>query len=211
MCTELLMNEFFDVKPETGYTIGVFGASKRGKSTVLAWLRDALFPDAITILVTPNYQSPVYSAFYGNSIITPNFSTFAAIIPIVQKIQRETKNKNKFLFIIDDVITGKNNRTLHETILTLRNSNISTIISIQGRTLLDPNCRASINAVLVFGTNNGEQVHNLTQAFLIDNVPRGAAGDTEFIKNTAGHAFYMKNMLTGDCVLTECPAAYWKK
>lgn len=196
------------VTNDTGYTIGVFGASKQGKSNAIVWLWKKYFHKHITILCSPNFQQEVYDPFRKKAIITPYFDTAAEIIKLALEIQQGTKNKYRFLFILDDVITAKNNKVLSDMVLTLRNSNISSIISLQGGTLMNIHLRNSINAVLCFRFNGNEGAKGIVERYLMDALQKPSLGYKvfEYQKMTEGHHFIIGNLLEHKFALTKLPS-----
>jgi len=195
------------VKPNTGYTIGLFGASKQGKSNAIIWLWKKYFNNYITILCSPNYQQSVYKPFKSKAIITPNYNTAEQLIMLALEIQQNTLNNYKFLFILDDVITAKNNKTLSAMILTLRNSNISSIISLQGVTLMNTHIRASINCVLCFRFNNAEESSAVVERYLLGAIEGKTKHDraVKYMKETEKHHFIIGDMINNIFVVTKLP------
>ena len=69
--------------------------------------------------------------------------------------------------IFDDVISVRNNVLLENLILTYRNSNMSSIISLQYSNLLSKCSRANCNNVLAFGFNTDESIEVVIKTFLL--------------------------------------------
>lgn len=199
-----------ELPKNTGSTFGLFGASKRGKSTALVWLWKRYFEKThITILCSINYQQTVYDPFRNKCIITPNIETCEQMIKIAWAIQRATGNKYKFLIILDDIVVHKDSGILRQLILTLRNSNISTIVSLQGLTLVNKNNRASVNYCLMFGFNSIEGCLPIVKSLIperytnyYNDVSKGLA----YYNDTDHYQFIIKNMLNGEYVVTKLPS-----
>lgn len=198
-----------ELSQKTGSTFALIGASKRGKSTALVWLWKRYFAKTrITILCSPNYQQPVYKPFYNKCIVTPNIETCENIIRLMARIQQLTGNKYRFLVILDDVVIHKGSPVLRALILTLRNSNISTILSLQGMTLIDKNNRTSVNYCLMFGFNSLEGCLPLIHMMIPERYEAYKSGISKglaYNEDTSNYSFIMKDMINGNHVVTRLP------
>jgi hypothetical protein len=185
------------ITKKTGTTIALYGASKQGKSNVLVWLWKKYFGDAITVLCTPNSQQPVYHPFINKAIITPNFETFEELVKIAYEIQLGTDNHYRWVFIMDDVVDHKNSKTLKKLILTLRNSNMSTIISVQGDTIVERNERSSINIGIFFRFNNFEGARGVVEKYLMGyyNTPSILGATRQYQKELDKHEYIIGNLI----------------
>ena len=83
-----------------------------------------------------------------------------------QKINKENNNDFNFLFILDDIIKINKSQIVSNLILTLRNSNISSIISLQYPKLFSPGCRGNVNNILFFSFNYYEIIETVIKLFL---------------------------------------------
>lgn len=154
--------------PYTGNTTFILGSSKMGKSTGLMKLYDQYYADNnfVSILWTANPQIKIYK--HHKKLLKAGYwnSDSEEIIKEQKKIQTKTKNKYKFLNIFDDVISVKNNVLLDNLILTYRNSNMSSIISLQYSNLMSKCSRANCNNILAFGFNTDESIEVVIKTFL---------------------------------------------
>ena len=75
----------------------------------------------------------------------------------------KTNNAYEFLIMIDDCINLRFNSILNNLVLVLRNSNFSSIISIQYDKILSKQARSSVNNVICGGLNTDESI----ESFLI--------------------------------------------
>lgn len=90
------------------------------------------------------------------------------ILYAIKKINNDTNNLFKFLIIFDDILDLRG-KLLTKTILTLRNSNISTIISIQYEKLVSPAQRLSFHNIILFNLRS-EQWEYMLKGFILGNI-----------------------------------------
>ena len=115
-------------------------------------------------------------------------------------LQIQTNNKYKFLNLFDDIIDQKHSAMFNEMILTLRNSNISSIISLQYVRLLSKQNRANVNHTFVFGNNQAEDaemtVTTLLRPYFIAMGLRGRDEQIKYFNEvTSDHGFFYINCL----------------
>lgn len=159
---ELVLNK------NTGNTIFLLGSSQRGKTTAMMELFKKYYSgnDFITILYAINYQIKHY-AKQKNLIICKTFNKQAEKLIKMQKyINSNCNNKYMFCDMFDDIVDQKFNKLLNSLILTYRNSNISSLISLQYPKLLNRSQRANIHNVLLFGFNNDEAIVDVIKYWL---------------------------------------------
>lgn len=153
---------------DSGNTIFLLGASQRGKSTVLMYLYDKYFSgnDFVTLLFAINYQIKAYKN-HKNLIICKTFNKQSEkLIKLEKYINSNCDNKYKFCNMFDDIIGQKYNTLLNDLIMTYRNSNISSLISLQYPKLLNRTQRTNIHNVLLFGFNNDEAIIDVVKFWL---------------------------------------------
>lgn len=156
----------------SGSTFVLIGSSKSGKSTLMVkmgimWKK--LYPSTIVILIsyTYNNDSPLYSSLKevcGEEIVVTD--KINESIALAQKIQQQTGGAQPILFLIDDVVTEKNNKRIMELFLTLRNNNISTIMAMQTCKLFNKNNRGNVNYIIAGRLANNEIIEDCFKTFL---------------------------------------------
>lgn len=159
------INIFKDGMPTT---MGIFGASKAGKSTLMMQIYKQNYNKAkyISILYSANPHISVYKGM-KNLIIYDKFNSKAEdIIKMQHFINQNTGNRYSFLNMFDDIIDAKYKGILAELIMTYRNAGISSIISLQYMKLLSPQNRANINSMALFRFNEVGVVKALIDSFL---------------------------------------------
>lgn len=168
--SDIFQDQIIDINNETGQTIFLFGSSKSGKTELLkklAYVFSFSDPEYATIFYTPNAHAKTYNELQDYKKHMAIASHWIPELVLQQyKINRETKNRYKFLNILDDCVDNKNDEVLKEMILTLRNSDISTILSIQDPVLVERMGRSSINYVFLMKFNNDEAIEKIIEKFL---------------------------------------------
>lgn len=160
---------------DTGATYAMIGKSKSGKTTFLVHNLNLLKEDELN-----QYNAIVYFTK------SPNANPLADLDPRIRKrfimvgrfcpkvlmamkrINDETDLMFKFLVIFDDILQLRG-QLLTECILTLRNSNISTALSIQYEKLMTPAQRASVHNVYIFNLRT-EQWEFFLKGFIVGNI-----------------------------------------
>ncbi len=152
----------------TGNTTFLLGSSKMGKSTALMKIFDEYYggKEFISILWTANPHIKLYKK-HKNLLISGVWNKQSEeIIEAQKKIQTKTRNHYNFCNMFDDVINVKNNSLLDNLLLTYRNSNMSSLISLQYSNLMSKCGRANCNNILCFGFNTDESIEVVIKTFL---------------------------------------------
>ena len=157
-----------DVTPlKTGSTLVIFGASKSYKTTQLKQILNKYYNDEkniMKILMAENIHAEIYDDLLKDVIRIDGWRS--KLIKIVHRINKKTANKYPTLFILDDIITEKNDKNILKMFLTLRNAKISTIMLLQSTTLLHPNSRFNSNFFIFKRWNNQQAIKKVLENFL---------------------------------------------
>lgn len=203
-----------ELDKDTGNTIGFIGSSKSGKSTMMIRIVKKYFPnkDFITVFHLGNPQADVYKersttvrrgVENGNTmrgvIIADSFKE--EVLEKEKEINKKTENHYRFLNVLDDVLHEKNSRAIQNCILTLRNSNMSTILVTQYAYLISKSNRNNINVVFLFNLNTNEAKEDCIDIFCRSYF-RALGIDKEdyvsyYAKMTKDHNYFLINMMTG--------------
>lgn len=143
----------------TGNTTCILGSSKKGKTTLLMKLYDKYYKKDITTLFSVNTQ-----IYKKKGLIIKEPDSIKEVIDAQLDIQKGTDNHYKFCDMFDDVINLKKD-IVNNLILTYRNSNISSIISLQYGFLLSKMIRANANNFIFFGFNSDEAIEDIIKLF----------------------------------------------
>jgi hypothetical protein len=183
-----LNNTFLTNKNSQGSSLVLIGSSKSGKTTFLYNLIKSIKKQ---IKEDKDINKCYYINFFSFNASTESYDKFHKIknlkdkfyiniynsviklneIIDIEKASYDDFKKEKleipyFINIFDDVVSEKNNKLLLESITTLRNINISTILSLQDPILLSKTNRGNINHTLFFKLNNSELIENAFKTFL---------------------------------------------
>ena len=144
------------VPEPTGVTYACIGKSFSGKTTFIVNELNKLTMSeleaytAIFFFTTSPHANPLANLarhVKSKFILVPRFCK--KILHALKKINDETNLAFKFLVIFDDILTLRG-PLLDSCILTLRNCNISTMISIQYQKLMTPAQRSSVHKMYIF-------------------------------------------------------------
>jgi hypothetical protein len=155
--------------PGTGNSTVLLGSSKAGKSSTMMYLYRKHYGGAnqISILFASNPQIPLYAP---KDRQTKRLITVTGydprLIRLARAINRGAGNKYEFMFMLDDIIDQRQDKTLAELILTLRNSNISSMVCLQYGNLLAKMSRSNVNNILLFRFNNDEAIEVVIAQYL---------------------------------------------
>lgn len=157
-----------DIERPGGQTLALFGASYSGKTTLLVYflnnLARAKVFDVIIVMTQSVNAGPLAKL---NETIIKCLGYHADIVKLMYQINFKTKNRYKFLIVLDDCVGLRNNKTLENQILVYRNSNISTILSTQYiKTLTPPGTRGSLHTILITGGKTPETREQTYRTFL---------------------------------------------
>jgi len=152
---------------ETGSTFLLLGATKSGKTTFLVNELNKLDPGAydLIILFTNSPHATPLSRLRPdlNTIVVESFRP--EIVTALRGKNVATKNRFRFLTILDDVIDAKHNSTLNAQLLFFRNSNISTAFLVQDVKMISRQARGQINHVVLFGWPTPDPIRHVNMTF----------------------------------------------
>ena len=168
-------NDSIFVPEETGVTYAMIGKSFSGKTTFIVNELNKLTEDqlrkynAIIFFTESSHAQPLKNLAPHVKTKTILIDRFCPkVLQALKRINDETKLLFKFLVIFDDIISLRGN-LITKCILTLRNSNISTVISIQYEKLLNPAQRSSVHNMFLFNLRS-ESWEFLLKGYLLGSV-----------------------------------------
>lgn len=163
-------NELF--KKNEGYTVGVFGSSRSGKTTFLKWLyENFLYKNYdVKIMFSSNSHKKDYEVFTKNKgLLYDKFNNELCLM--LHAIQKKTKNYYDMLIMLDDEINQKHSNVLQNAIITWRNANISTVVSLQATTLMNKNSRNNLHRLFLLKLNSNEEIISICEKLLMGIIP----------------------------------------
>lgn len=162
-------------QPEpTGITYAIIGKSFSGKTHFIVQELNKLSPselkeyNAIFFFTESTSADPLKALrpdVKRKMIVMDRFCP--TVLRAIKRLNDGTHNQFKFMCIFDDIIELRGN-LLTKSILTLRNSNISTIISIQYEKLLSPAQRSSVHNMYLFNLRS-ESWEYMLKGYLLGN------------------------------------------
>ena len=157
---------------EAGFSTVLFGSSKSGKTTLMKKILkipELADPDVIKFLISPSMHAKIYKDLDKKIIKLSAWDD--RLVKGIQKVQKKTKNRYKYLLIIDDCILDKNSGKIMELFCTLRNIKISTLMLLQSTTLLNRNSRFNANNIIFKKMNVDDATEQNMQWFLGSYAP----------------------------------------
>jgi len=108
------------INMKTGFTTAIIGASKSGKTTLLAHIYDKYYgtaqPNLVTTLFTPNFHASAYAdlrrqfkAAKSNLVVSAQYQP--EVVSRAYQIQKGTANHYDFCFMFDDMVDIKEAHT----------------------------------------------------------------------------------------------------
>jgi hypothetical protein len=161
--------------PHTGNSLLLLGSSRSGKTYMLMKLYDRYFNNKkfISTLFAANPQIDAYKGYEKYLLTATGFeANHEAYIRSQQYVNKNTENKYDFLCCFDDQVDIRHSRLLKNLLLSYRNSNISSMICLQGVKLLTPDCRGNVHNVVFHRFNNEESIDQVVNIFLKDYFQR---------------------------------------
>lgn len=162
-------------QPEvTGVTYGLIGKSFSGKTHFIVNQLNLLTEEELGMYTAIIFFTESTSAeplkkltkeIKSKMIVMDRFCP--AVLLAIKKINNDSANMFKFLVIFDDILRLRG-PMLTKSILTLRNANISTIISIQYEKLMNPAQRSSLHNMYIFNLRS-ESWEYMLKGFLFGN------------------------------------------
>jgi hypothetical protein len=165
-------------------TMAIIGSSKTGKSTLFRYIFIKYYEPMIKLmsfLYTGSKQIDIYKRLKRLDIIPFFNSECEDLIGVQRYINQETNNHYNFLNIFDDILNLRYKKLIEELVCKDRNSNISSIISIQDFTMIPPSIRNNVNSFALFKPNTEERnakfIINLLKPYFLKILGKDASLD----------------------------------
>lgn len=182
-------------------SFGLVGSTRSGKSCAMLWIWEHYFKNHITIMTTGSSQAEIYGPLRKTCAISPSY--YGELIKESLLLNQKTKNKYEFLHILDDMLDGKNSKSLSKLLTIGRNNGMSTIICGQDLTILNAIGRTNLNYVCLFRLNSMLSVEKVVRNYLRHILP--GANITEQCKYyndlTQDHNFFVVDFLANETFL----------
>ena len=157
-----------DPTVEGGTTALLLGGSMTAKSSLIVRSIKNLirmFPDRFDsiVVMTGSVNAEPLKGLPEEVILLPVY--VPEMFNILKRINQATNNRYGFLVILDDCLSTRG-RQATEAINILRNSGISTVISVQSPTFINPSMRTSFHNVYITGSRTSEARKKMGEMFL---------------------------------------------
>jgi hypothetical protein len=187
-----------DTSVQTGQTALILASSYRGKTTLLVkGLENILKEESYDIIVifTESINSvPLEKISSDPRVIILN-GYFPGLVRLAYRINRAVDNRYRFLFVLDDVVTMRSSAVFQKQILTMRNSNISTIALIQYAKLISPAQRGSFHNIYFLGNGGDFEMSE----YIVKNWLLGHIKSRGITKKDAIFQWYLDKTTMKDC------------
>ena len=213
---------------KNGVTFAMMGSSGCGKSTVIKEVFiDKVFGKEATkargerqFIIQIMTQSAKSDAFkkLKKDVLVDSKGLDQDNINFCYHMNENYEKKYNFMFILDDVLDIRHKDLLQRMFLTMRNTNISSMVSLQYPKLIPPSIRTSVYFALFFMFNNDEAIEIAVRGWLARYFPgktikekigyyhewvSGSDGHNFFLVDNLGHKAYRVDATTPDYISYE--------
>jgi len=192
----------FELPENGGVSVAFVGSTRSGKTTFLKHMIDKYFAKHLKVLMSNSIHAPIYKEM-KDIVKSPLY--IPKLVKEGYMINKDTKNHYDFLYILDDIVTGKFDKELLKLLAIYRNSNLSAIVSIQSPILLNSATRGNLHYVLLGRMNSEEQIEKTIKMYLTSYLD--GRNMTEKIKAykaaTEDHHWIVINNLDGSVYRTK--------
>ena len=151
------------LEEDSGITIGCFGASKSGKSTLITKILNEVFNKDYASPEPKPHKKPIVIVFTNSKTAKPLRALKKSVVRFNEgshnpmraaciRHQKTWDNHNAFTIVYDDVLDIHDDKGVNALILTDRNFGISSIVSSQYHKMVHPKLRTSVNFLLLLRT-----------------------------------------------------------
>ncbi len=183
----------------TGNTLLLVASSKAGKTTMMMEIYRKYYEDSLSIMFAHNSQLGNYKE--KNLVVADEY--LPRLVDVMRRVAKINKNKFDFLCMFDDMLKVKDDSNVTDLFLSLRNSNISSIISLQYINLMSKACRGNVNNILAGAHNSDENILVLIKCYLMSWMKKmGVTGEADMVlfyrRLTMNHGFILIHPSSGD-------------
>lgn len=161
----------FDVKSyfakDVSFTGMLCGSTKSGKTTLLIKIYEEIKNRFdMMIIFSVSSHKEIYDSF-KKCILIPKFDE--ELVNYLYTLNRYLAEKNKemlkILIILDDIVTEKSNKTLLNMVCTMRNSAITTLISVQSPNMINDDNKGNFNFIILKKLNDSQKYNDLIKLY----------------------------------------------
>lgn len=166
-------NEMQNDKSKNGVTYAVIGSSGCGKSTMIRKvLLEEVYNDKkyMVQIFTESAKSDAFKEL-GKDVIVDSKGLDVDNINFCYHMNEEYDKDYNFVIILDDVIKIKFIDLVERMFLIMRNTNITSVVSLQYPYLIPKSIRTSVYFTFLFHMNNDEAVEAVVRGWLSSYIP----------------------------------------
>jgi len=158
-----------------GVTYAIIGSSGCGKSTLIRKVfLDKLYNDEkrfITAIFTESAKSDAFDDLEKKNVLIDKRGLDMDAVHFCYHMNSRYDKKYNFVILLDDVIHIRYNKLIQSMFLTMRNTNITSIVSLQYPKLIPLCVRTSVYFTLLFNMNNTEAVEMIVRGWMSAYLP----------------------------------------
>lgn len=169
--TEIKSLEPFDIKGyfknDVSFTAISIGSTKSGKTTTLIKCYEQIKDKFdLIIIFSVSCHKDIYNNF-KKAILIRKFddNLIHYLYTLNSHLAEKGKEMLKIFFILDDIVSEKNNKTLLEMICTMRNSNITTWISVQSPHMINEKNKNNFNFIFLHKMNDSKNYDEIIKSY----------------------------------------------
>lgn len=193
-----------------GVTMIILGSSGCGKSTMIKKiLLEECYDGAKKdkdYIVAIHTQSAKSDAFddLPKTILVDKSGLDEESIKLAYQMNMHYDKKYNFVYILDDVIHIRYKKQLEQMFLTMRNMNLTSIVSLQYPKLIPPSIRISVYFTFCFCMNNQEGIEQIVRGWLAGylegkNIREKMQSYREWTEGANGKRFFLLDNLNHTC------------
>lgn len=206
-----------DAESRNGVTFAFIGSSGCGKSTCIRkvfideiFTKRAQEDDKKKFIIQVFTESSKSDAFahMPKNILVDTKGLDEHNINFCYHMNENYDKKYNFLIILDDVLDIQYKKLVKRMFLTMRNTNISSLVSLQYPNLIPKSIRTSVYFTLLFYFNTDEAVELAVRGWLTAYIPGRSIREKmmwyrKWTKMSAGHQMVLMDNLNHKCYLVD--------
>jgi len=193
-----------------GVTMIILGSSGCGKSTMIKKILleecydgEKKDKDYIVAIYTQSAKSDAFDDL-PKTVLVDKSGLDEEAIKLAYQMNMHYDKKYNFVYILDVVIHIRYKKQLEQMFLTMRNMNLTSIVSLQYPKLIPPSIRISVYFTFCFCMNNQEGIEQIVRGWLAGylegkNIREKMQAYREWTEGANGKRFFLLDNLNHTC------------